>query len=994
MNFIDRTGHIFSLTHYDQYPIGYEYQETPYIFWFDSENSSKLSVNNYYFKPIRVVTKVKENDEVHVNIKIENSNIFHIIDSDIIENKLLNINSLNDSIELFESEIKSSNEITYTEDLSTDNYKGALVDESDDENPIEIGTETFYINVVSNKEYNGDVYNSEDLLDVHYLDSDNEYHDVDPNENILLGKIEIGAIFKYVRLITDIREVLVTEENRDTLTNIHIQKELYLINTFYVAVNSPEAGIWSTNVLINIDDEWCPVTVSAEIIDEAEELIINGQNFGIYLPKEITRAIYSSNYNIDVPDEKIYYQKLKEYLMNYMQLKGEVGNYRSAINSLKWFEWGDKLTISKLIRNDNRIQRQYVKDFFDIINDNIYSYQLFKDTSLLSIELKLTEDEDNEIQDLSSPFWGEGKPAVRNNFNVLKEVSYDEQEYKYYKGYFNFTFNDLGLKLAALKYYYEKYFLPLYIKIHEIYMSQHVYTNDIKLINKVSHGITATPVFVSNFKNIENIENKDIVFNNNYSVIYFNRYYKKDFDSDYSETNRLYIDKNFNEFSKYTYDFVSDENNKEVYYEINETCLRIPIEFPHIEGSSEYYNVNLILSRYIDSNNDNIVIEEDSKLSSNLFELIKTNFTFVQTDDNIYQSLILYPKLINEMTANKFDVIYWLNNKFRIDLVVNNKLYNFVFTTKMPEFNIEMGTLKYKYDYEKFRQINKIEGDTIEFNAKMYLPNLVTVNNIDFSEEIFQMSDNLINYINANYKENIKFLNNKYLNICHLINLTDLNGDPVSYDNPVEGSEMIYWDDLELYATANQNIELYSNFFNSDGTYNFDESLLLINKVKYDLYLMHDYQQWYIVLISKDTDGEVKKSSKFKFNNGSTKVKIGDYILTYDRSDKKILLNRFIYIPSEGINHFKKDDLIVASLKNNDKLSFKLSNGSKWNIVPMSLGMQTVNPVHSNTELAIISIPNKFSEYEKGYYSLSIEYTVDDYASHIYTKKTQFRIDE
>ena len=308
MNFIDRTGHIFSLTHYDQYPIGYEYQETPYIFWFDSENSSKLSVNNYYFKPIRVVTKVKENDKVHVNIKIENSNIFHIIDSDIIENKLLNINSLNDSIELFESEIKSSNEITYTEDLLTDNYKGALVDESDDENPIEIGTETFYINVISNKEYNGDVYNSEDLLGVHYLDSDNEYHTVDPNENILLGKIEIGAIFKYVRLITDTREVLVTEENRDTLTNIHIQKELYLINTFYVVVNSQEAGIWSTNVLININDEWCPITVSAEIIDEVEELIVNGQNFGIYLPKEITRAIYSSNYNIDVPDEKIYYQ--------------------------------------------------------------------------------------------------------------------------------------------------------------------------------------------------------------------------------------------------------------------------------------------------------------------------------------------------------------------------------------------------------------------------------------------------------------------------------------------------------------------------------------------------------------------------------------------------------------------------------------------------------------------------------------------------------------
>ena len=56
--------------------------------------------------------------------------------------------------------------------------------------------------------------------------------------------------------------------------------------------------------------------------------------------------------------------------------------------------------------------------------------------------------------------------------------------------------------------------------------------------------------------------------------------------------------------------------------------------------------------------------------------------------------------------------------------------------------------------------------------------------------------------------------------------------------------------------------------------------------------------------------------------------------------------------------------------------------------------MDTVNPVSSNTELAIISIPDKFSEYERGYYSISIEYSVDDYATHIYTKRTQFRIDD
>jgi hypothetical protein len=105
-------------------------------------------------------------------------------------------------------------------------------------------------------------------------------------------------------------------------------------------------------------------------------------------------------------------------------------------------------------------------------------------------------------------------------------------------------------------------------------------------------------------------------------------------------------------------------------------------------------------------------------------------------------------------------------------------------------------------------------------------------------------------------------------------------------------------------------------------------------------------------------------------------------------------LNRFIYNPSNGVNRFKKDDLIVVSLKNNDKLMFKPSHGSKWNITPLSLGMQNVNPVSSNTELAIISISNKFSEYERGYYSLHLEYNVDDYAQHVYSKKTQFRIDD
>ena len=55
MKFIDNTGHIFEMKSYSEYPVGYEYETTPYIFWLNSEYSNKLSVRNYYVLPIRTL---------------------------------------------------------------------------------------------------------------------------------------------------------------------------------------------------------------------------------------------------------------------------------------------------------------------------------------------------------------------------------------------------------------------------------------------------------------------------------------------------------------------------------------------------------------------------------------------------------------------------------------------------------------------------------------------------------------------------------------------------------------------------------------------------------------------------------------------------------------------------------------------------------------------------------------------------------------------------
>ena len=100
---------------------------------------------------------------------------------------------------------------------------------------------------------------------------------------------------------------------------------------------------------------YTPITVGCSFIDECEELIINGKNMGIRLPKEILKAIYSSSFYTKYADEKLLKVKLKEILLNYMNIKGETGNMKSMINSLKWFGWGNHINISQLIKTDNRL---------------------------------------------------------------------------------------------------------------------------------------------------------------------------------------------------------------------------------------------------------------------------------------------------------------------------------------------------------------------------------------------------------------------------------------------------------------------------------------------------------------------------------------------------------------------------------------------------------------------------------------------------------------
>ena len=818
MEFIDKTGHIFSLPSYSDYPTGFEYEETPYIFWINE--TGKLSINNYYVKSIHVMldnNKYGDNiDNLHLSIKLE-STIFNLLGSNDI-NELLN---------------KNKNLFDYI-NINPDYFKGELTEED-------------------------------------------------------------------VTVLTDIQ----TDNVKNTCSMF----------TFYIVAYDKNQETMLSNILIDIYNEetdehdFCPVTIGGEFVDENEALIINGKNLGINLPKDILQAIYKSSFYNYVADEYTYNYKLKELLLNYMNIKGECGNYKSAIDSLKWFEWGDKLKIVKLLETDNNFISQYVFDKFDIKNDVITSYKLFRNTTYIKLFVKGSEETDkiNE-QNFDSEFWGEGKPIVKDLTNSNSYSLYDEGDIKFYKPYYDFLFDELGLKLAALEYYYKKYFLPIHLFIHNASIQYQCFTNDVKMmIGENKTILSEVPQLLCDINDKISVEFPS----NNYVMI---------------TTQSHIIDDNYNEFNKYIVDNECEDN---LYY-INENCISIPINFKQ-EIDEQYYDCKLIFEKiektlynyvysflydfdyneifnlnitdgksnitnsvlishqlykvnineqrlektdkwsnymsYEDTKKyikDNYItpltfnidklpvfsikiqsINEIKQLKAGIYDYVKysiceilddnheqifeSNFKFVQQKDNkntYYKNFVIVPKIFGK----KYGIDFLLNNEFNIYLLVNGQWHTYNFTCKVPEFQLEIGKLNYKYyldasdtfinqygDISMFNQLKSLSDDKVEFNRFMWQPDLVKVNNIDFFE-------NLLDYY-KDYKYNIVYDKD---------NLNIIEGDSSTY--------IIKLNDLYYILTIDNHkfymhYDVISKYFIKENHKSFDLPLeLLDNDTSFIIY--------------------------------------------------------------------------------------------------------------------------------------------------------------
>lgn len=346
----------------------------------------------------------------------------------------------------------------------------------------------------------------------------------------------------YIQLATDIRDFYFDVDNNEL-------------------VNAKNGTIIEEKTLKDID-EYCQITVGGTFIDEQEELVINGRNMGIHLPKEIIRSIYSSDFYHKYPNEKIFKDKMKELLLNYMSIKGECGNFKSVYNSLKWFGWGDKIEISKLIKTDNEFQNQFILDYFDLTLDIKEIYRFFNPTNMISLSVKGNEEASNDIQNYSKSLIGEGKPIMKDLFDEVVEVNYDGVTF--YKPYYDFVFTEMALKLDCLKYYYQQYFLPIHIKINRASIDYKVYANTVKMTAIGFEKQTEAPLFIPN-------QNLKVIFPEEHELLYYK--------------SEHFIDDKFNEFNVYNKKYT----NEDLYY-VNENCIVIPIKI--LDMNNQYSQSN------------------------------------------------------------------------------------------------------------------------------------------------------------------------------------------------------------------------------------------------------------------------------------------------------------------------------------------------------------------------------------------------------------------
>lgn len=893
MEFIDKTGHIFSLDNYKD-SIGYELKDSKYIFWINNPiGIPDLSVGLYYLEQITPY---------------------------ISKNNLLNIfQTPNGAI-----------------DINSVNY-------------IKVSVESERFSLL-------------------------KYDEIKTGTNLTIDLNEISDL-KSISYSKD--QFIIDETSSD------------LITPFFVLAKSSDEGTFTSNILIevNFDDNrsiYNVITVGGTFVGEDEKYTINVNNFGYSIPKEIINAVYQgelnlNNYqnNINNFDFTLYNTKLREYLLYNKTFKNNKGNYNSIKSHLDWFGWGADLTLTKLLKTDNQFLNQYLIRDYSSTGDSNTLIKRFIHSALINVRLESHEilydyiekakiiKREKQIWNNYNNWVGEGVVLTDNLFDKYVDVDLEDgSKLQYIEPFYKYSLNTILIKLAFLKYYYKKYFLPVHVDALSCDVNRRCFIPDIKFYTESKSSFT-TPMLLNSQNNFVKIGNESS---------------KETAETIYLTRSTRYVENNFIQFVRPT------DNSSKTLYEVKEMHARIPLSF--FKDIDEYfaddtkedlnyiYNATIFVSKY----------NEKTKKYSNVFS---TTFVFTKNENGNTDSIIIIPKTNGE----SHDTMWYDDeeNVYRVDVNSNGTWFSKVFKIEFPPVNFELGYLEYVY---------QIPGELQSpFSTKlgqvfMREPDLVTTDNINFSQDA---GDLCLFYENHDDSKNIR---SNYINLYRdQYNIPNRNTNPELYN------VVLYFDLKDDYTDCFDNSEKYEHTIITLN--NFLDSIIENYKFSnyFDTYLMYQPIQFeyksetikenvkrtYLVLISKQTSSdehyeEIEKNVKYIKENIKNLKWIKSASVTY-----RFLINRYKVVPYEN-NVVNPSKLLTCSISSVYEINvpFNIRNGLKWNFTPYSiLNNQSFN-VTSQANIGLVSIPRFQGKHPAGYYNINVNYSITGKVNN--TIKAPFKI--
>ena len=221
--------------------------------------------------------------------------------------------------------------------------------------------------------------------------------------------------------------------------------------------------------------------LAADAYMEDERLSIDLANEGIEIPDSFQRAVYPSNVRDESSDNILLNRKWKELLIEYWNTIANKGSYKSLVNSLKFFEFGDIVHIEEYWKQKDNfgIEEMVGRDIEQILDPLIREYlDVMSKTTYIGLYLSSNSTYKND----------------KGEFDYVDQFDYDPEDSNYFiaepipelqEAALMHTVEDLRLKMVLLANYFSTYFMPIHLDLIHSTVDRLVFTNTVKIL----HGV-------------------------------------------------------------------------------------------------------------------------------------------------------------------------------------------------------------------------------------------------------------------------------------------------------------------------------------------------------------------------------------------------------------------------------------------------------------------------------------------------------------------------